>query len=183
MKENDTEKEISRQKWMVSDYDSGLLQDSFAPITGTPEEKYDDRCDRLERVASRLKRWKYKKKIENNEELDKVLLDIDSFLDKDLAGIIPVVSDYKQKEGRIITVKREDSSAEPTCVAENLTETAELIREEQYFKKNNQIRKLGIRAKAFLDDDIFFWHRDDRIGEIDPSEKLEEMRKNGQADE
>jgi len=183
MEENGQNEEKIFQRQKNSDYDSGLLQDAFNPIIGTSEKKYDDRCDRLARIAARLERLKYKNKIENDKQLDQILNDIYRFLDEKLPSIIPTVSDYKQKEGRIITIGREDSSAKPTCVIETLDNTTKLVREEQYFEKNNQIRKLESRAMAFLDDNVFPWHRNDWIEEIDPSEKLGEVMKNGEADE
>lgn len=151
----------------MTDFDSGLLHSSFEKITGSSEDKYEELTQRLINVLSRL--YNLKPKNENNKEFNHIIKEIEKFFDEDELPIVTTdVNDYKEREGRIISLKRDDVDVPSSCVPEIFNKAIDRIGQEQYFKINNKIKLLIAKAKGLLDDTVFNWHREDMIEEITP---------------
>jgi hypothetical protein len=154
------------KKRKIIDYDGGMLQDIFEPITGNAEEKFDRWSDRLIRVAARLENLYM-----NKDDKPEVLNDIYTFFD----GLkLPYISSEVKddsvtiKYGRTIQIRREDNNQITTCPVEIFNDIAQTIRHEQYMPLIAEIKRLFTRAVAVLQQTEFSWHRNDLIEEINP---------------
>lgn len=162
--------ESKRKK--ITDFDTGLLSQSFEPITGTPEERYEKWCSCLVNVASRLENL-YK----DDKERLPILKKIDDFFKEELPGIRTEVSDYREKT-RVILLHVEGSEGEYSCVPESLRETIKSIREEQYNDLSNRAKVLLAKARGRLDEDLFLWHRKGVIREVQLKKRRDDNGRN-----
>jgi len=146
------------KKQKITDFDTGLLEESFEHITGKPSEKFDRYCDKLINIATRIENLKQK---EENGKYDKILDEVEYFLENvKLPYISTEVNDYKQKSGRYITIKRSDvEGSSESCEMENFDKRVDIIRDEQYFVLTVKTRHLIEKAKPYLDDVVFSWHK------------------------
>lgn len=166
------------KKRKITDFDTGLLNISFEPITGSPEERYEKWCARLINIATRLENIELENNNgDNSKTRSQILKDIDTFFDIKLPKIMPNVSDYSQ-EARVINIEVQEGDPNISCVPESLESTLKSIREEQYTDLINQCRKLVYRALARLKK-VFSWHREEWMGEIDYTKEFEEDENNG----
>jgi len=157
-------------KKSFEDFDTGLLDILFEPTMGTSEEKYNKTCDKLVLVLARLK----KIYMDNKMKEPQIISDIESFFDESrLPFVSPTIEDYTQREGRIITINREDQNYKISCTMENFNKIVDRITEEQYGVLTNKAKKLLGKAVPYLADEIFKWHRDDLIVEVEPWKKTE----------
>ena len=147
------------KKRKITDFDSGLLQQSFEPVTGTPEDRYEKWSACLVNVASRL---------ENLHKDDKkrlpILKEIDEFFKEELSPITTKITDYQQLS-RIIEICV-DNQRLGTCVPDSLEITIRAIREEQYNVLSNKAKSLIAKARARLNEDVLIWHKQDLIEEV-----------------
>jgi len=142
----------------ITDYDTALLYNIFEPITGEPQEKYNTICDRLVKVTGRI--YKQHLQQDNGNPPPDILKEIDDFLEEDvLDAVSPTISDYSQREGRIINIDCGSNREKASCTPEIFNKTIDTIREEQYLVLTNKGRKLLYRAIAHLRDDVIPWHQ------------------------
>ena len=148
------------KKKKITDFDSGLLAQSFEPVTGSPEDRYEKWSARLVNIVSRL---------ENLHKDDKVRLsileEIDDFFEETLPNLMTHVNDFSEK-ARIIDLDVEGVSGTSSCVPESLEATIRAIREEQYNVLSNKAKSLLARARARLNEDVLIWHKQDLIEEV-----------------
>ena len=171
------------KKRKINDFDGGLLNEAYEHITGTPEEKYERWCERLINVATRLNNVLTYGKHKHAAKVEEILENIDTFLTNELPQIRPSIDDYTQEQGRFIKVCRGDSKPESSCIQETFVKTVELIREEQYFKLINDAKKLEYQARSLLPNEVMRWHRDDMLGEIDPSDQEMDGKEDKEGDD
>ncbi|MCK4830200.1 hypothetical protein KA005_81535 [bacterium] len=157
------------KKRKIVDFDGGLLNDVYEPITGSAEEKFDKWSDRLIRVATRLENLSKKGK-QRPEVLDDIY---DFFENLRLPHISPCVKDdsITIKYGRTIQIDRGDDKEPISCPSELFNDTAQKIRQEQYVPLIAKVKVLFARAMAELKGTEFMWHRDGLIREIRPDEE------------
>lgn len=152
------------KKKKIFDFDGGLLNDVFEPITGNAEEKFDRWSDRLIRVATRLENIS-----KTSGVRPKVLDDIYRFFENvKLPFIAPKIKDDSVtiKFGRTIRIERGDESQDMTCPSELFNDITQKIRQEQFIPLVAQIKILFARAMAELDDKNFAWHKEGFVKEI-----------------
>lgn len=156
------------KKRKIVDFDGGLLNDAYEPITGSAEEKFDKWSDRLIRVVTRLEN------LSKENKRPEVLDDIYDFFDGiELPHISPCVKDDSVtiKYGRTIQIDRGDGNESISCPSELFNDTAQKIRQEQYVPLIAKVKVLFARAMAELKDTEFMWHRDGLIREIKPNKE------------
>lgn len=151
-----------KQRRKITDYDMGLLQDIFEPITGTPEEKFDRWSDRLIRINARLENL-HKDTVEENKP--QIIDRIYEFFDElKLPSIIPMVIDtaVDQKYGRMVKIVRTDNEnqSESYKVSDiQLMDATQIIRQEQYLILTAKVKRLFAEAISELKKTEFQWHK------------------------
>lgn len=136
----------------ITDFDSGLLQQSFESIIGNSQEKYEKWCEHLVNVATRLENLHLNDKVRLT-----VLDDIDEFFKIKLPQISSGHTDFDRKT-LYHEIARDDGKT-TSCTTELYNNVVMSIREEQYFNLTNKARVLVYKAKARLETDTFKWHR------------------------
>ena len=156
--------ESKRKK--ITDFDSGLLQESFEPVIGTTEEKYDLWCKRLLNVATRLENIRVKNKGDLDDENYFVLKEIDAILKEDP----PQIKIVRGDGDNMIIMTSYNVKGVSTCRPDTFETTLKLVKEREYQKVVNHMKLLEYKAKARLDS--VKWHRDDTILTVDSAKEV-----------
>jgi len=150
--------ESKRKK--ITDFDSGLLQESFEPVIGTTEEKYDLWCKRLLNVATRLENLRIKNKKSVDDPDYSILKEINAILSQKP----PKIQIMRESQGDIDIMCNFDVVNSSTCSVETFDKTLEVVKAEEYYVVINRIKKAEYMARARLDS--VKWHKDDAIGDV-----------------
>lgn len=159
------------KKRKINNFDDGLLNRSFDEhATGDSEIIFRYAKEDLMRYVSRLMRIKIEEKDKYDKRFDAILDEIEKELNElVLPGVIPNVSDFQEKRDRIIKITRKDDpDNDYVCIPDPVAyvKTIDNIRIEQFFPLTNKLEFLTAKARAYLDDSVFSWHKDKRVKEV-----------------
>jgi len=155
----------------IDSWQEGIMKKGFEPINGTADQICTEWLNRLSQVAAMLEHYHVINTEENNRP--QILQDIDTFFDETtLPSIRSSIDDYKQKEGRYITIGRSDNDEKFDCLPEIYGRTIDRISEEQYTLISNKARKLYFRAIAQLPEDKFSWETEKVIVDVEPEKQF-----------
>jgi len=164
-KDQDLIKKVSKlieegKKRKITDFDSGLLQESFETIEGSTTERYEKWCKRLLNVATRLENLRIENKKSVDDENYSVLKEIDAVLKQKSPQIQIVKGDH----GGNTIVCRDNPGGSCTCIPTAFDKTLEMVKEREYYGLITSIKLLEYKARARLDS--FKWHRDDAVADV-----------------
>jgi len=161
--------ESKRKK--ITDFDSGLLQESFEPVVGTTVEKYDLWCKRLLNIATRLENIRLEQNGSLDDEKYSILKEIDDVLSKKPSriqvtrgekGTIEIMCDKGDFGDALVKASG--------CTEQIFDKTLDAVREYEYFDLINSIKKLEYRARARIDQ--FRWHKSDAIEDVGSAKRM-----------
>jgi len=169
-KDQDLIKKVSKlieegKKRKITDFDSGLLQESFETIEGSTTERYELWCKRLLNVATRLENLRIENKKSVDDEGYLVLKEIDVVLKQKP----PKITVNRADRGGINIICWDNIKSSSFCTISNFDKTMEATKEREYYGIINSIKLLEYKARARLDS--FKWHRDDAVADVDSAKQ------------